>query len=650
MPSAHSLLPRMPTLSILPSKHIVSLLTRAYSTLNKLYLSKPKTPPSPESIFKLRTYALRCLVHTSPDAIEASHFWNQATRFSAAFVKSSRVKGEEHSTITILHAYFELVSLAEQRSDRDSFLAPDEKGDGFTTFGEHWPTVFTKRAGDVVTLQRINAYIVQPSSSNSPFVHRPSDAVSGSELGQDQVSPKPNVSQGKELLIHGTRIYNTLSQALVTIDSAKSSESGSQQSIEDWRTLLRQEAVPVASFLVPSKPQADKPSREDEQAQRISSKIERALDNLRRTSIKLLKSNAASKPSLQSRNAIHSALIQLLTNSVDCLQSTLTSPDLESTYVRDNIIRSFEALFSLAKTRLDLNDPATMVASFDQLKQAAVILSFVSPETFSRSTDDQPVDLANCMCCVSGVFYIVVGALYQSFRHGKAVPFLIESCLLSAKPPAMPSIVSNPRNETREKECYQLAEQLFRRWELLVVCYSKNSDRKNAYDAFKQALHSIPFASCGGLAQCDSQSCDAIWGHSCSPPVKQLVGLVDRLSYLGACELLLEPAEVSILSSATSFQAHETSHGLAHVRLDSAIAGLLLERQLDGLEPSLWKDGMRAVFIKLSHDSLKVFDAKAEDDRAVIPVRRTRTLVKCLEFLNSDSVVDGCRALGFEKM
>ncbi|KAF9553249.1 hypothetical protein CPC08DRAFT_237333 [Agrocybe pediades] len=59
--STHSLLSWMPTLS----KHIDSLLTPAYSTLNKLCLSKPKTIPSPdsESIFKLRTYPLRCCAY-----------------------------------------------------------------------------------------------------------------------------------------------------------------------------------------------------------------------------------------------------------------------------------------------------------------------------------------------------------------------------------------------------------------------------------------------------------------------------------------------------------------------------------------------------------------------------------------------------------
>jgi len=71
-------------------------------------------------------------------------FWNQSTRFAAAFVKSTPAKGEEQTTSMILHAYSELVNLAEKRSDRDTFIAVDEKGDGFTALCEHW-VVFAKR-------------------------------------------------------------------------------------------------------------------------------------------------------------------------------------------------------------------------------------------------------------------------------------------------------------------------------------------------------------------------------------------------------------------------------------------------------------------------------------------------------------------------
>lgn len=58
------------------------------------------------------------------------------------------------------------------------------------------------------------------------------------------------------------------------------------------------------------------------------------------------------------------------------------------------------------------------------------------------------------------------------------MPFLVESCALGAKALRMPRPEPLTSNENREKEWRQLEEQLFRRWELLAVCYSKNGDRK----------------------------------------------------------------------------------------------------------------------------------------------------------------------------
>ena len=83
--------------------------------------------------------------------------------------------------------------------------------------------------------------------------------------------------------------------------------------------------------------------------------------------------------------------------------------------------------------------------------------------------------MANYMRCVSGAFYNLAGSLFQATRYGAAVPFLKESCVLGGKALRLPRSVSKSANE---KEWQQLEEQLFRRWELLASCYSKNGDRK----------------------------------------------------------------------------------------------------------------------------------------------------------------------------
>ena len=171
-PSSTSLLAWVPSLTSLPTKHMDSLLTRAYTTLTKLALSPtpiPKThlkstsavDPSPESIFILRMYALRCLVHTSPGTIETNMVWDQVARFTTTFIKAtaSDVALEERCTTIVLSAYADLVERVEMRPDRDIFMAIDQKGKGFLGFCEYWME-FTKRVSRSIFFWDYMSYFV----------------------------------------------------------------------------------------------------------------------------------------------------------------------------------------------------------------------------------------------------------------------------------------------------------------------------------------------------------------------------------------------------------------------------------------------------------------------------------------------------------
>lgn len=138
------------------------------------------------------------------------------------------------------------------------------------------------------------------------------------------------------------------------------------------------------------------------------------------------------------------------------------------------------------------------------------------------------------------------------------------------------------------------------------------------------------------MAQCNKQPLDVVFGPSGTAPVQQLLGLVDKVSYLGACDLLLSPEEVSIFSTVTN-----PAPGLDPASLEPSVAGALLERQLDGLEPSRWKDGVREIFIKILQDALKVYGE-------AMPVRRARVLIRCMDFVYRDQTQAVCTMLGFE--
>ena len=135
--------------------------------------------------------------------------------------------------------------------------------------------------------------------------------------------------------------------------------------------------------------------------------------------------------------------------------------------------------------------------------------------------------------------------------------------------------------------------------------------------------------------------------------MKQLVSLVDRVSYIGSCELLLPTEEVSLKSAVNCAATPESSHGANPTIVDPRIVGALLERQLDSLEPSRWKEGVQSVFVQLLRDALDVYRV-VEDGSNGMPVRRARVLVRCMEFVYRDPShghgQDGWSAFGFENV
>jgi separase len=107
------------------------------------------------------------------------------------------------------------------------------------------------------------------------------------------------------------------------------------------------------------------------------------------------------------------------------------------------------------------------------------------------------------------------------------------------------------------------------------------------------------------LIRCSS----AAFGSSSG--LKQLGSIVDKLTYLGSCELLLDPGTISLKSALNAWPP--------------AITGILLERQLDNLTSISRKEGVRAVGLQLLADATCVY---AEND---MPVRKARVLVRSLD-------------------
>ena len=126
----------------------------------------------------------------------------------------------------------------------------------------------------------------------------------------------------------------------------------------------------------------------------------------------------------------------------------------------------------------------------------------------------------------------------------------------------------------------------------------------------------FPIGEAGFVKRTGSGSLHSVFDASAG--TKQLGGIVDRVTYLGACELLLESPQVSLRSIGMG---------------DKNITGVLVERQLESLEGNRWKVDVQVVVRGLLGDALAVY---GEEE---MPVWRVRVLLKCLDFVYHEGIV-----------
>ncbi|KAG6850976.1 hypothetical protein H0H93_005845 [Arthromyces matolae] len=321
---------------------------------------------------------------------------------------------------------------------------------------------------------------------------------------------------------------------------------------------------------------------------RLRTKLDRALERLRRAALAVLDSLSPSDDA--------SSLVLLLESIVDILQ-------LQSVSEADKVTRALDTLFVLARIRLIPSNTRTYIPAHDYLSQATALVN-------SRSAIPS-FDGPNYLRCISGAFYSLAGTLYQAQRFGSSVGFLKDACFLGAqalKTRRTADVAEDMQAKTADG-WRQLEEQLYRRWELLGVCYLKNGDRKQALEAFRSSIETFPYAACdfsGRTAQITFSDVFTI-----SNGTKQLASIIDRITTLGACELLLEPTAVSLVSLELG---------------DAEVVGALLEQQVRSLEAIRYKDNVSKTISHLLHDTLRIYGSS-------MPVRRARVLVKRLEHM-----------------
>ncbi|KAF5330134.1 hypothetical protein D9611_010624 [Ephemerocybe angulata] len=744
-PNSPSILEWLPHFHPLPQKHVDSLLTRAYTAITKTCSARPSPPaskstsskpsskptsssskptsssskpgsasskptsssskeggaPDPtrphHATYALRAYALRCLASASPGTVAPDSFWDQSTRFTASFVKSSAELNEEgeeaYAAALVLRTLEGIVRTAEARPDAGTFM----DGTKFFAFCDYW----------ISFAKRIHATLVQ-----------------------------------------------TVSQADGVLDGTSSEENALIQALQHCSSILSSSQSQALRPLLLG-PQTTAPYKSDPDFLRVAGRVDRALERLRRTSHKLLELPRSS-PSLKTSAST------LLKTCIDTLRIVLTQK-MDVDLRGDVTTRAIDSLFVLGRTTLDISNPGSYIPAYDYLDEALGVLSTTPSISEHRGVEanvrggsgvgrsaeglgeggregreggEDEMDVPNYLRCVSGAFYNLAGALYQGSRYGAAVPFLRRACEVGeraleghkarerARTKSESGIASEvnggkgkgregnekgkengkgkEKEREREAEWTQLEQQLYRRWELLAVCYLKNGDRKNSYDAFVSCIRVFPFGSVNLAGETDAACLSGLFSSSSSSSgggsgdasaLKPLASLLDRTTYVGACELLLPPSQVSLLHITTSSFPSLPSrvHSAPHTsptspptsslsprhksELDARVLGALLEQQYEALFVHRWKEGARGVLVQLLRDALGVYaragvsvsagtDTRMDVDTEVkrgkekeeggcaMPVRRARVLLRALEFAYRDTEEPGSfvREIGFETL
>ncbi|KAI0029237.1 peptidase family C50-domain-containing protein [Vararia minispora EC-137] len=501
---------------------------------------------------------------------------------------------------------------AEARPDRNKFCS----GKAFLAFCEYW-LGYAKKSGDLNALDLVAAVMVsvqiQPSQSSTAPKDEPAQALHTLELTQVDVQSDHPTKAPASLSEKAHPM--TLAQACVPIIQATAvyedleAFAGTDEDLQ-----ARIDAVSTAMASLRASFAKGKTSINEEDVH-VEMKMRKALERLRRVLVKYV-----GTPLIASRARIaKSLLVDLVLTLELCLNERATSDDYTSL---------LDTLFVLARTTLSPLDPVSTDAAYLFLTRATTVIGLeVDSSHDYTSAVRKPACVtlevhANFIRCISGAFHNLAGVLYQAERFGYAIRFLRHGCVLGGLALVLAGEggfleVDGEMKEKQTEVWRQLREQMTRRWELLGVCYSRIADRKLAYDAFVRSICTYTFSD----ALIDAiRTVGPVDVFRVFTGIKQLGAVIDRVTYMAACELTREPEAVSLKYIGDNIVISRKEHRACAV-------GLIVERQLQSLEGSLWKENAQRAGASLLRDALGLYDVETR------PVRRAATLLQCLEFL-----------------
>ncbi|KAF8831565.1 hypothetical protein HHX47_DHR1000449 [Lentinula edodes] len=593
LPNYSSLIEWIPVFSSsgLSDKQLDSTLTKVYSVLMKV--SASDIPPN--DLFQIRMYALRCLAHTSVGTIEnPESLWDQTCKVASALTGSLNQYSVSDAAYTVSSAFLALYTICEARADKDAFVS----GNGFTSYCENW-IGYASKTNDVRILQKIGQVMGQssPPSASTDSHH--------------------TLCEDRDMIRQGTRLCAAFAQLLAVLEQSKQNDDSVILLFRDVRNaLFPSEAGAIDPLITNLFALSMQDGVCNKDILRIAGKANRALGRVRRASLDVLAEQSTGKEVREECSRLLEVVIGLYENVIRTTDSHHDS---------DYLTHMLDTIFELSRNSLDLLDPRTYNRVYDLLAKAVDILS-LSRDQDHLTLSSPKVLTSRCpersefIRCTSGAFYNIGGTLYQAGRYSSAIPFLKEGCRLGTA-----ALVERDKGSKGEVDIpdaktnswLPLKEQLWRRFQLLAVCFMKIGDRRPAFDSFVKSVRYFPYSA---FENVDKVSFGEIIGIS--PTVKELRGVIEKLTRLGTYELMLSAADVSLKSTEL------------HSNIGTSVMGILMEWQVQSLEMSRSKEGAREVLPVLLKEILHIYRQES------MPIRSLRVFAKALEFRYHFSLVE----------
>ncbi|KAG6332445.1 hypothetical protein ID866_6643, partial [Astraeus odoratus] len=635
-----------------PEKTRDALLTRSYTSLTKIcstlssYTNTPKAVDL-QSIFYFSIYALSCLLYTSPGTVKPSTFWEQVQRACLTYCRASVGTADEVAAALYISKSMHVLVRRIQGLCLRTFM----EGTPFFGMCDVWMTLAKQRlyfelthmfqGGDMDALDHISGLMTTLPSRGStllPPLEPKSARISAKcsvevetltvKVGQLKLhsQEEDNASEGRSslesLLAEGTQVCAVLMKTTASLENEDpDTVKRTKQMIEilpRYQTLVSR----LASLCDDGDQNgsrssigvSDTPSAND--VHRLCKKMERSMERLRRAAIRTLDVEKVDKLNGETGDSI-TLLLEGITRVFEAdLERRRKARRPSAEVIRDSLTSLLDTRFVVARTRLDPRDANTCAPALEQLEQGVAT-------TDAMLTVMNSSDITNFLRCISGAFHNLGGTLYKANSYGCAINFLkragdvglralklrvgedvdgVESGHVAAQE-------ARKDHEKNKEGWKQLEEQLFRRYELLGVCYLKLGDRKLAHEAFLQSVRTFPYTQFPLFFAPDPFS-------SNTGSLKQLASIVERLTYMATCELFLPPVEVSlrhVLDDALSVRIASdcpSTPVLDDAQSKAAVTGALLSHQLATLDSIVHKEGVRRIMLHILRDLLTVYDSE----------------------------------------